>query len=74
MTPSPLAALPALPCRRQQPDIPCLGHPLIDSRMKSRLAVHALENAVAMRGDFADCVVRSNSGSQFRSRRMLRAA
>lgn len=45
----------------------------IDSRMKSRLAVQALENAVAMRGDVAGCVVHSDRGSQFRSRRFLRA-
>lgn len=45
----------------------------IDSRMKSRLAVQALENAAAMRGDVAGCVVHSDRGSQFRSRRMLRA-
>ena len=32
----------------------------IDSRMKSRLAVQALENAVAMRGDVAGMMV-SNS-------------
>ena len=45
----------------------------IDSRMKSRLAVQALENAVAMRGDVAGCVVHSDRGSQFRSRKFLRA-
>ena len=45
----------------------------IDSRMKSRLAVEALENAVAMRGDFAGCVVHSDRGSQFQSRKFLRA-
>ena len=45
----------------------------IDSRMKSRLAVAALNNAVAMRGDVAGCVVHSDRGSQFRSRKMLRA-
>ncbi|PIO50395.1 hypothetical protein BV502_08595 [Leucobacter sp. OAMLP11] len=45
----------------------------IDSRMKSRLAVEAPENAVAMRGDVADCVVHSDRGFQFRSRKMLRA-
>ncbi|MCT3003229.1 IS3 family transposase [Propionibacterium freudenreichii] len=45
----------------------------IDSRMKSRLAVQALENAVAMRGDVAGCVVHSDRGSQFRSRKMIRA-
>ncbi len=45
----------------------------IDSRMKSHLAVRALENAVAMRGDTAGCVVHSDRGSQFRSRKFLRA-
>ncbi|NLS10238.1 DDE-type integrase/transposase/recombinase [Nesterenkonia sp. MY13] len=45
----------------------------IDSRMKSRLAVQALENAAAMRGDVAGCVVHSDRGSQFRSRIFLRA-
>jgi transposase InsO family protein len=44
----------------------------IDSRMKSRLAVRALRNAVAMRGDVADCVVHSDRGSQFRSRKFVR--
>lgn len=32
----------------------------IDSRMKSRLAVQALESAVAMRGDVAGCIVHSD--------------
>jgi len=45
----------------------------IDSRMQSRLAVQALENAVAMRGDAAGCIVHSDRGSQFRSRKFLRA-
>jgi len=45
----------------------------IDARMKSRLAVTALENAVAMRGDVAGCVTHSDRGSQFRSRKFLRA-
>jgi len=45
----------------------------IDSRMKSTLAVRALENAVQMRGDVAGCVVHSDRGSQFRSRKFLRA-
>lgn len=36
----------------------------IDSRMKSSLAVRALENAVAMRGDVAGCIVHSDRGSQ----------
>ncbi|MGK0722505.1 IS3 family transposase [Leucobacter sp. W1478] len=45
----------------------------IDSRMKSRLAVQALENAALMRGDVAGCIVHSDRGSQFRSRKFLRA-
>ena len=45
----------------------------IDSRMKSSLAVRALENAVQMRGDVAGCVIHSDRGSQFRSRKFLRA-
>jgi len=44
----------------------------IDSRMKSRLVVRAIENAVAMRGNVAGCVVHSDRGSQFRSRKVLR--
>ncbi|GAA2518613.1 hypothetical protein GCM10010407_05200 [Rarobacter incanus] len=35
----------------------------IDSQMKSRLAVQALENAASMRGDVAGCVVHSDRGS-----------
>ena len=45
----------------------------IDSRMKSSLAVNALDNAVSMRGDSAGCVIHSDRGSQFRSRKFLRA-
>ena len=45
----------------------------IDSRMKASLAVRALENAVVMRGVVAGCVVHSDRGSQFRSRKFLRA-
>lgn len=45
----------------------------IGPRMKARLAVQALENAVQMRGDVAGCVVHSDRGSQFRSRKFLRA-
>lgn len=45
----------------------------IGPRMKARLAVQALENAVQMRGDVAGCVVHSDHGSQFRSRKFLRA-
>ena len=45
----------------------------IDSRMECRLAVQALENAAQMRGDVAGCIVHSDRGSQFRSRKFLRA-
>ena len=45
----------------------------MDSRMKSRLAVEALSNAVARRGDVAGCVVHTDRGSQFRSRKFVRA-
>lgn len=45
----------------------------IDSRMKSRLAVQALENAVRMRGEVSGCVVHSDRGSQFRSKKFLHA-
>ena len=45
----------------------------IDSRMKSRLAATALNNAVARRGDVAGCVVHTDRGSQFRSRKFVRA-
>jgi len=45
----------------------------VDSRMTSHLAVQALENDVAMRDDVAGCVVHSDGGSQFRSRKMIRA-
>ncbi len=48
----------------------------IDSRMKSRLAVAAISNAVAMRHaagqDVAGCIVHSDRGSQFRSRKVHR--
>ncbi|WP_407657413.1 IS3 family transposase [Luteimicrobium xylanilyticum] len=49
----------------------------IDSRMKSSLAVKALENAVARRAvggsEVAGCIVHSDRGSQFRSRKFLAA-
>jgi len=48
----------------------------IDSRMKSRLAVAALEDAVRRRGGpsvVAGCIVHSDRGSQFRSRKFARA-
>ncbi|WP_433789622.1 IS3 family transposase [Actinoplanes sp. CA-252034] len=43
----------------------------IDSRMKSRLTVDALRNAVARRGDVAGCVLHTDRGSQFRSRKLV---
>ena len=44
----------------------------IDSRMKSRLAVAALNNAVARRSEVAGCVLHTDRGSQFRSRKFVR--
>ena len=43
----------------------------ISDRMKSRIAVNALASAVARRGDVAGCIVHSDRGSQFRSRKVL---
>jgi putative transposase len=45
----------------------------IDSRMESRLATTALHNAVARRGEVAGCVLHTDRGSQFRSRRFVHA-
>ena len=45
----------------------------IDSRMEFRIAVNALNNAVARRGDVAGCVVYTDRGSPFRSRKHIRA-
>jgi transposase InsO family protein len=45
----------------------------IDTRMKSHLAVTALTNAVARRSEVAGCVVHTDRGSQFRSRKFVRA-
>lgn len=45
----------------------------IDSRMKARLVVAAIEMAVARRGDVAGCIVHSDRGSQFRARKVQRA-
>ncbi|UHJ53634.1 IS3 family transposase [Mycolicibacterium fortuitum] len=45
----------------------------IDSRMKSRLAAAALSSAVARRGDVAGCILHSDRGSQFRSRKFVHA-
>ncbi len=40
--------------------------------MKSRLATQALTSAVARRGDVAGCIVHSDRGSQFHSRKFVR--
>ena len=45
----------------------------ISDRMEARLAVIALENAVSRRGDVAGCIVHSDRGSQFRSRKYVHA-
>ncbi|WP_369275855.1 IS3 family transposase [Streptomyces sp. R11] len=44
----------------------------IDARMKSRLAVTALNNAVARRENVAGCILHTDRGSQFRSRKFVR--
>lgn len=44
----------------------------IDSRMKASLALSAVRNATRMRGDVGGCVVHSDRGSQFRSRKLRR--
>ncbi len=48
-----------------------VGYSILD-RMKSRIVVQAIENAVARRGDIAGCIVHSDRGSQFRSRKVRR--
>jgi transposase InsO family protein len=45
----------------------------IDSRMKARLVVAAIEMAVARRGEAAGCILHSDRGSQFRARKVQRA-
>lgn len=45
----------------------------ISDRMKSRLAVDALNNAVTRRGEVAGCILHTDRGSQFRSRKFVRA-
>ena len=46
----------------------------IDSRMKARLVVAAIDMAVARRGgDVAGCILHSDRGSQFRARKVHRA-
>lgn len=44
----------------------------IDSRMKSRIAVNALNMAVTHRGNPIDVIVHSDRGSQFRSRKFVK--
>ena len=44
----------------------------IDSHMKARLAVSAVENAVARREDVAGCILHTDRGSQFRARKVHR--
>ena len=45
----------------------------ISDRMKARLAVDAVNNAAARRGDVAGCVFHTDRGSQFRARKLVRA-
>jgi putative transposase len=45
----------------------------IDTRMKARLVVAAIEMAAARRGDVAGCILHSDRGSQFRARKVQRA-
>jgi putative transposase len=45
----------------------------LDSRMKARLVVAALEIGVARRGEVAGCILHSDRGSQFRARKVQRA-
>lgn len=45
----------------------------ISDRMKARLAVNALDNAISKRRDAAGCIVHSDRGSQFRSRKFVHA-
>lgn len=45
----------------------------ISDRMKARLAMNALGNAVSRRGGVAGCIVQSDRGAQFRARTFVRA-
>ena len=45
----------------------------ISDRMKARVAVNALDNAAAWRRDVVACIVHSDRGSQFRSRKFVHA-
>lgn len=44
----------------------------VAERMKVRIAVDAVNNAVSRRGNVTGCIVHSDRGSQFRSRKHLR--
>jgi transposase InsO family protein len=44
----------------------------IDSRMKARLVVAAIDMAAARRGEIAGCILHSDRGSQFRARNVQR--
>jgi transposase InsO family protein len=44
----------------------------ISDRMRARIAVDAITNAVARRGEAAGCIVHTDRGSQFRSRKVQR--
>ncbi len=48
-----------------------VGYP-ISERMTAKLAVEALRDAVARRGDVAGCILHADRGSQFHSRAMAR--
>lgn len=45
----------------------------IDSNMRARLVVAALDMAAARRGDVAGCILHTDRGSQFRARKVHRA-
>ena len=45
----------------------------ISDRMTARIAVDAVTSAVARRGEVAGCIVHTDRGSQFRSRKFIRA-
>jgi len=61
-----LAAQPQASSRR------IVGYSMSD-RMKARLAVDAVNNAIARRGNVIGCIVHSDRGSQFRSRKFINA-
>lgn len=45
----------------------------ISDRIRARLAVNALDNAMSRRRDVAGCIIHSDRGSQFRSRKCVHA-